>query len=48
MVTASPRGESGQSKRGEWSLLVQEGRVVTASQEGRVVTASPRGESGHC
>ena len=37
MVTASPRGESGQSKRGEWSLLVQEGRV-----------ASPRGESGHC
>ena len=39
MVTASLRGESGQSKRGEWSLLVQEGRVVTAS---------PRGESGHC
>ena len=39
MVTASPREESGHcySKKGEWSLLVQEGRV-----------ASPRGESGHC
>ena len=40
MVTTSPRGESGH--------YVQEGRVVTVSQEGRVVTVSPRGESGHC